>query len=275
MKNLIKFLLLLSLINVSAQKNYSKNSHVSHSLSKEKDNYVVKYTFKDHENRICNMTFTMAREGVDRDIKTFGIPDSMLDSYYETPEVIAERKRILKKGLFKEKGQYLVPDKDAMINRYSGYTRAIAIWLKDYLKRKNEDSRLNRIRLAMKFVQDIPYGVPRKPRNRINGGVYATPAILVNGYGDCDTKAILFVGILCHLINPDDIRFAGEPGHVYTVIKATPSEMKKLYSDKYYFKIRGSRFYVAETAGPGRWEFGEEGGFKHPKVEIERVQFVR
>ena len=162
-----------------------------------------------------------------------------------------------------------------MVNQYSNYTSSIAEWMKDYLKNKNEDSRLNRIRLAMKFVQDIPYGIPREDRKWYNGGVYATPAILVNGYGDCDTKAILFVGILCHLIDPDDIRFAGEPGHVYTVIKAKPSVMRNLDSQKYYFKLNGRRFYVAETAGPGRWEFGEEGGYKHDRVEIELVEFDR
>ena len=275
MKSLVSTLILLIISNVTAQSDYSKNQHVSHSVKKKQGNYIVSYTFKDHEERICKITFTMDREGVDRDIKSFGIPQSMFEPYSIVPEVLEERKRILKKGLFKKKGNNLVVDKSAMVNQYSNYTSSIAEWMKDYLKNKNEDSRLNRIRLAMKFVQDIPYGIPREDRKWYNGGVYATPAILVNGYGDCDTKAILFVGILCHLIDPDDIRFAGEPGHVYTVIKAKPSVMRNLDSQKYYFKLNGRRFYVAETAGPGRWEFGEEGGYKHDRVEIEQVEFNR
>ena len=273
MARLLSILVFLFISTISAQSDYARNEHVSHSVKKKQGNYVVDFTFKDYAERTCQITFTMDRKEVDRDIKSFGIPQSMFEPYSVVPKVLEERSRILKRGLFKREGNNLVVDKNAMINTYSDYTSAIAKWMKGYLTNLNEDSRLNRIRLAMKFVQDIPYGVPKEDHKWYNGGVYPTPEILLNGYGDCDTKVVLFVGILCHLINPNDIRFAGEPGHVYSLVKAKPSEMENLNTQKIAFKLKGGRFYIAETAGPGRWEFGEEGGYKHKRVEIERVKF--
>jgi hypothetical protein len=201
------------------------------------------------------------------------VPKFILKPYRETPENIAKRKKIISKGLFKVVNNTIVVDKNAMINEYAGYTKKIAKWMIDYLKKYDEDNRTNRIRLAMCFVQDIPYAIPDDfDPNWYFGGVIATPNIFTCGYGDCDTKAILFVGVLCHLIDYKDIRFAGEPGHIYTIIKN--SKVNIVENGKTtYFELDDGKYVVAETAGPARLAFGEKGNYHYSVAEIEKVIF--
>ena len=69
----------------------------------------------------------------------------------------------------------------------------------------------------MKFVQDIPYGLPyeKRVRSKYGGykyddGIFAPNEVLIKGYGDCDSKTFLFACIVSHMINPDDIFLSEE-----------------------------------------------------------------
>ncbi len=268
-------LILCSSFNLFSQKNYQANDHVGYRVAVEGEDYVIRYTFRDHEENTCSITWKLNKQQTDRDIQLFGIPQSMFDPYPVTPEVMASRRRILEEGMFMRRGNSLVVDKNAMVNAYSPYTKIVADWMINYLKEYYVDTRQNRIDLAMSFVQDIPYGIPEDlDPNWYYGGVIATPNVFTCGYGDCDTKAILFAGILCHLIDPGEIRFAGEPGHMYTIIKADESRVN-IGRNTAYFKLDDGKYFVAETAGPGRLNFGEKGRFRYRGARIEEVEFVK
>ena len=250
------------------------NDHVSYNVNVEDGNYVIHYTFKDHLDKVCSITWKLNKKQTDRDIREFGIPKSMFEPFPDLPEYKARHKEIIGKGLFMEKGNTIIVDKNAMINKYASYTKILANWMIKYLKNNYTDTRLNRIKLAMCFVQDIPYAVPDDfDPNWYYGGVIATPNIFTCGYGDCDTKAILFVGILCHLISPDDIRFAGEPGHVYTIIKNDDTKLVENGTTT-YFELEDGKYVVAETAGPGRLNFGEAHSSKYNSARIEKINFL-
>lgn len=235
---------------------------------------MIRYTFKDHRERSCSITWKLNKAQTDQDIHRFGIPKSMFEPFPDVPQVHARRKQMLERGLVMRRNKTLIVDKNAMISAYSSYTKILADWMIQYLPEYDTDTRLNRIQLAMRFVQDIPYGVPDDiDPNWYYGGVIATPNIFTCGYGDCDTKAILFAGILCHLIDPDDIRFAGEPGHIYTIIRGGEEILLGNGKTAGFFRIDGRKFYVAETAGPGRFDFGEKGSQRYRSAKIERVVF--
>ena len=275
MKNLLLLVFGLSCAYLGfSQTNYHSNEHVNYKIEEVDGNYVIRYTFKDHQQNRCAITWTVNKRQTDEDIQIFGIPKSMFEPYPDHPRVRARRAEVLRRGLFKKEGNTIMVDKNAMVNTYRGYTKVLADWMVDYLRQYYTDTRMNRIRLAMAFVQDIPYAVPDDiDPNWYYGGVIATPNILTCGYGDCDTKAILFVGILCHLIKPADIRFAGEPGHMYTLIKANPNQFRDLRGLSYY-QLPDGKYFVAETAGPGRLDFGKEGDLRYNTATVERVQFV-
>ncbi len=273
MKKLIFILFLLASINIFSQTNYMSNNHVAYKVDIENDQYVVHFTFKDHQNITCSLTWRLNKVQTDRDINKFGIPKYMLGPYIDNYENNIKRKEILKNGLFMIRNNYIVVDKNAMINEYSNYTKVIANWMINYLKDNYIDNRLNRIKLAMCFVQDIPYAVPDEiDPNWYYGGVIPIPNIITCGYGDCDTKAILFAGILCHLIDPDDIRFAGEPGHLYTIIKSDDINLMENGTTT-YFALKDGYYYIADTAGPRRLAFGEAGDQIYSTALIQEVQF--
>lgn len=268
------FLFLFFSLSLFAQTDYEKNSHVVYKTTERLGNYVVEYTFKNHVEELCTIKYTLNKKTTNQAINVYGMPKSIYESYLLVPEVIAERKRIIENGLFKKTGNTIEPDKNAIINYYAPYSKMIAEWIIDYLKDKKDDSRMNRIKMVMRFVQDIPYAIPpdETKNKKKSGGIIPAPQIIIEGYGDCDSKAIFFAGIMCYLINPADIRFAGEPGHIYTIIKNNKTNIVKGGTTT-YFKIDGATFLIAETAGPGHSQFGEKNNRGYSSATIEKIIF--
>ncbi len=271
MRKLIILILLFCISNIFAQKEYTANDHVAYNRTEKDGNYIINYTFKDNHDNIVSLSASFNKKAVDDDINIFGIPKSMFDTYVSTPESEKKRAKQMKDGLFKLVGNTIAIDKDASILTYRKYCKPIAEWMVGYLKGQNIDTRRERIELAIKFVQDIPYAIPtdRDP-NWNYGGVNPIPEILITGWGDCDSKAFLFAGILSYLIDYRDIRFAGEPGHLYTLIANDKKDIVKNGSTT-YFNIEGKYFLVAETTGPGRFDFGEAPNSEYNTAEIEKL----
>lgn len=270
----LTFVMMFLSLTSFGQTEYKKNDYVEYNTIEKSGNYIVKYTFKDYNNQLCTINYSLNIISTNEDIKVYGVPESIYDRYLLVDDVIAERKRIIKSGLFKDEGNIIGPDKNAMINFYAPYTKVIAEWIIEYLNDRHDDTRMNRIKMAMSFVQDIPYAIP--PSETINkivtGGIIPAPQLIVEGYGDCDSKAIFFVGIMCYLINPDDIRFAGEPGHTYSLIKNSRTDVVQGGTTT-YFNLDGAIFLVSETAGPGRLQFGEKNNRGYNSATIEKIIF--
>jgi hypothetical protein len=259
MKKLL-FLLIIPLLSFG-QKKYQKNNHVYINTDETRKNYEVEYDFKNHMNESQGLIIPFNKKLSDTDIKKFGIPEWMFDSYTVTPQVKRERAQILRDGLYKKVGNRLERDYSAIVNYYRGSLKKISDYLIRYLKKKKTDTRIDRIEIAMKFVQDIPYGVPseyRTEKSKYGGykhddGVYAPIEVLIKGYGDCDSKTFLFVCILSYMINPDDIIFVKGKNHLLSAVKNTKEIVGGMY-----FNHEGGKYYICETAGPGRPMFGKK-----------------
>lgn len=233
--------------------NYQKNSHVSIKTTLlNQETYKIKYTFKDHLNKIHTIQIFYDKDRIDIENLVLGVPKSMYESYTITPEVINRRNKIIRDGLYITQGNLLRADCNKVVNYYRPYVKNIANDLLKYLTNNNLDSRDNRINIAMKFVQDIPYGIPTELNPyKHDDGIYTPTEILINGYGDCDSKTFLFVGILSYMINPNDILFVDGDNHFFSAIKDYSNEAGT------YFKYNDKRYYICETAGPGRPDFRE------------------
>ena len=238
-----------------------KSDHVYIQTKETRKNYEIEYNFKNHLNELQGVIMKFDKKRSNRGIEKFGIPEWMFDSYTVTPQAIREREQILKDGLYKELNNKYVRDFSAIVNYYREDFEAISVYLISYLKNKKINTRRNKIEIAMKFVQDIPYGDPYEYRTQKSkyGGykydddVYAPTEVLIKGYGDCDSKTFLFVCILSYLINPNDIIFVQGDNHLLSAVKSTT----KIAGGR-YFNHEGEEYYICETAGPGRPMFGKK-----------------
>lgn len=228
----------------------------------------MSYTFLDPFDHHKTFTFQFPIVQTNQMIEIFGIPTSMFEPFVPTPQVLAARNQSLEKGLFLLNNKTIEVDKSAVVEVYSEtFCLPIAEFIVESLIKYGRDSRRNRIEFAMRFVQDIPYGIPKSDdKTRHFGGVFPPPKILIEGYGDCDSKAILFAGILAYLIDPFDFVFLNQSDHVLSAIRDTPSK------GMLYVRYEGDTYLVAETAGPGRRKLGEKGQFFQTRHRVEPLK---
>ncbi|MBN1446371.1 MAG: hypothetical protein JXA28_00470 [Bacteroidetes bacterium] len=170
----------------------------------------------------------------------------------------------MKRGFFKKEFNTLKIDRNALVDFYAyEFCRPIAEQIVSALAAYGRDSRRERIRMAMRFVQDIPYAQPDlESQDWYYGGYIPPPFVVLTMRGDCDSKAVLFVCILVHLIDAEDIIFLNPPGHLLTAVAESSGSGWKM-------DHRGKYFYLAETAGPRRCSLGEIGLYYSSGYKIE------
>lgn len=249
-------LLIFSVLRGYPQEKYHKSDHVSIRTDVSEGFYRIKYSFKDQFEIQRTFLIDYSKHYADKMIEKFGVPKSYFEPYLVTPRQKQIRNQRIKYGLFRQRGQMLEIDKSAIVRHYSeDFCKPIANRIIETLKEENRDTRNNRIEFAMKFAQDIPYGVPEpEDSTDYNGGILVPPEVLIKGYGDCDSKSLLFASILIYLINPDDIVFLGQQGHVLTAIK-----MDQVGPGMHYYELEDGNYAIAETAGPARKKLGYKG----------------
>lgn len=261
------FLLLTSLF---AQKDLEQNSHVTYEVSLDESVYTIQYRFKDHFGNYQNYELVLPHSYTQQAINKFGVPTWLFEPYVDTEENRRVRQNEMSKGLFMLDDNLIEVDKSAVIHYYSPhFFKPIAEMIVSSLADYGKDTRRDRIEMAIRFIQDIPYGIPDiKNKKRHFGGVIPPPQILIEGYGDCDSKVMLFVGILMYLIPGDDIVFLNQDDHVLAAIKEKPQKGLT------YIEFQGEEYLVAETAGPGKRLLGQKGNYYRKKFRVETLRFT-
>jgi hypothetical protein len=248
---------------------YKKNKHTHQKVRLVNDEYHFKYRFKDHESREWNWEWRYNKRKTTQAVRKFGVPRSIFRSYYPRPDVIAKRRKAIRDGLYKKRGRTVSPDYSAMASSYVQYTKPLyKLALKSLGEKKR--SRREQIRLLMKFVQDIPYGVPPREFNqKIISGILPTPQLFIEKWADCDTKVVLLTSILAN--DPyfrNKILFIHVPRHLFMAIQGVPKPYDK------YITYRGKRYILTEAVGPGRFEFGTTGTKRYTSFDrIERFRY--
>jgi hypothetical protein len=229
--------------------NYMRNPHVRFNASKVGDFLITEITFKDHFGVLRSWRLHYPFDEVVELGVEFGIPRSIFRPYYSHEE--ETRNNVIHSGLFRKHHGVIRPDKSSLVGQSAELIcRPIAQSIVATLSSLHRDTQLNRIRMAMKFVQDIPYGVPNfDDQDWCFGGVIPPPLIMMLGYGDCDSKSILYAGILSYLIDYRRIIFLNTHAHVLTAVRCEGVIGT-------HIDYRGSKYYLTETAGPGRSDIG-------------------
>ena len=279
-------LLLLLIIPVFciSQEKYIKNDYVKIDSRIENDNYIIDYLFKDHQSIMHQIKIILHKVRTDEMIKKFGLPYSIFETFDNSNvDIIKQRQAIIKNGLFLLDGNKIKKDKKLLIEYYKTSTLQIANYIIEYLKSENNDTRENRIEMTMKFVQDIPYAIPKKNKKIYKNGYITPPEVLIEGYGDCDSKTMLFVCIMSYLIPEKDIVFVSTPGHIFSAIK-DPNISNKIESNSYlpqtqqkdelkkgtYVELNKKKYFICETAGPGRPNYGQS----DKKIKLSYIEKV-
>ena len=154
-----------------SQRGYEKNNHVKIRTQESYNQYSINYKFKDHFDQINNISLVFNKKEIDQAILKMGVPYMLFERYRVTKESERKRSEMIHAGLFMREDDKIVLDYNAVIQFYQPYCKTISDTLINILKERGEDSQINRIEIAMKFIQDIPYGVPKKNhkkyRNRL------------------------------------------------------------------------------------------------------------
>ena len=253
-----------------SQEEYVKSDHVLIDSYVNDDHYIIDYLFQDHKGVMHDFQMSFKKNKTDLMVEKFGIPNSLLKKSKKLdPEILHERNKIIEDKMFiAQDGFPQSLNKKVLVSYYRETVRQIADYIIDYLDKNRDDNRLNRIEMAMKFVQDIPYGIPKEQKSLFKLGYITPPEVLINGYGDCDSKTILFVCIMSYLVSEKDIVFVSTPGHIFSAIKDYNNKISKEYIPYTQRKIdhtiggtslqyKGETYFVCETAGPGRSNYGQ------------------
>lgn len=236
-------------------KNLRINEHVSYETERTSEGGLhVRFQFKDHTETSLVFEHTYDYQRTLEMSARFGLPSDFMRSY--AIEEKPNRLKIIENGMLQLKGGKISVDLSAVTTFYSEeFAKPMAEFIVESLRQRGMDTRMDRIAMAMAFVQDIPYGVPEFDDGIDRWELSPAPLILLSGFGDCDSKATLFVGILRYLINPKDILFIEPEGrdHLLTAIRGDRAPGRTFIDDE------GSIFVFADVAGPGRLAFGEKG----------------
>ncbi len=266
----------ITLCKAQEPKDYSCNPYVKYSVDSTHGQYKISYTFQDNFNLYRTFTWYYDIAQTKKDIARFGVPVSYYENISSHDTMGKQRKQMIKHGFFMQSGQYLKPDRSAVISFYKPYCKAIAGGITNLLIEENRNSRINRIKMAISFVQDIPYGVPEiKDSTWEVYGLFTPPELLLKMFGDCDSKAILLSCILSYLINTNDILLLYQGhNHALVAIKGEPSPQQK------YIEIENKKFIIADVTGPLKLAWGDDGdkfdsavGYKVEKLRVRSYWF--
>ncbi len=243
----------------------AKNDWVRYSVRLEPPRTAhVKYVFKDFTGRSSTFSFTADLEAFYAASHVFGAPPWLQGDFLATER--AQREAELRAHLMRIQSGRFSADPVALVRYYDGVTRSVAALLLDELQQRHLDTRANRIAMALAFVQDIPYREVRDA-GAYRQGILPAPEMLLDGYGDCDTKAIFFAGLMVALVGVEDVvllvNAAAE--HSLAAVRGTPGPGQT------FIIVDGSPFLVAEVAGPRRIPLDEKGLESPDAFDVERL----
>ncbi len=256
-------------------KNYLKNPHIKLQAKEQRGYYTLFYDFKDHKSKLHTFQMTYNMKTMQQMIQQFGFPRRFVGTFRMTTRQMQrwmrERDRALESGLFMLDGNTVRPDPSAIVNYYTEeFCQTIAEQILERLNEYGMDTRRERIEMAMKFIQDFPYAIPyHNDEYYMYGGVLTPPQLLYLQYGDCDSKAFLFAGILTYLIPAEDIAFLTLPEHMLVAIREDAPDKGMLA-----LNIDGQTYVLAETAGPTRNNYGAPSPYKVEQRTVHHLQFT-
>jgi len=209
--------------------------------------------------RQLSHTVTIDLGRLRRAVSSFGIPESWLTISYRTAEE-RRRKELERNRKARERGIAYDEQSDSMLVAYDWVVEnsrddvaPVARGLTDVARDSGYKELRGFLGVIASYVQALEYRVPGMTRQArdgttlYTGGVTMPLETLYNGWGDCDTKSLLFASMLANLRGTGVIFLHGN-NHVFVGIRGTPRQYDR------YVKVQGINYILAELTAP--WPLG-------------------
>ena len=246
---------------------YLKNPYTEQNVEITKKVYGFKYKFSSPTNEWYEWEWKYKRVETNEMIKKFGLPQSILEPYQATKKNVRLRNRVIKESFFKEDRKKLYPDFNRIIPFYMGFTSPLyALTIKTLGK---DSTPRERVEFLLRFVQDIPYGIPpNRSNSKVISGILTPPQIFIEKWGDCDSKVLLISSILAH--EPRyKILLVYLENHLLMAFEGRP------HPNDSFIVFQGSKFILADPTGPGHLKLGNPGpDFKGNFKKIEPLKIT-
>lgn len=172
---------------------------------------------------------------VARAIDSFGIPETWTKISYRTEDELKKQRSELRTksrthGIEMNPGGDLFSvDYNWVVKKSVDDLHNIANQIRSTARRKGYRSRRDLIGALASFVQELKYQLP--PEHRINeegekiltAGATMPLETLANQHGDCDTKSLLFAGLV-RSISLVDVIFVAIEDHLFVGIRLNPAQ---------------------------------------------------
>ena len=246
---------------------YQKTPFTQQNVEITKKVYAFKYKFSSPSNEWYEWKWKYKRVETNEMIKKFGMPQSIFEPYPATKKNVRLRNQVIKKSFFKGEGNVLYPDFNRMIPFYMGFTSPLyALTIKTLGK---DSTPRERVEFLLRFVQDIPYGIPpNRSNSKVISGILTPPQIFIEKWGDCDSKVLLISSILAH--EPRyKILLVYLENHLLMAFEGRP------HPNDSFIVFQGSKFILADPTGPAHLKLGNPGpDFKGNFKKIELLQIT-
>lgn len=236
--------------------NYVPNDRSEQEVTASVGQYQMDYVFRDKDEQPWHWRWSYRSTVTDKEISHYGVPEEIYEPYVPSKAEERRRKRIIEEALFVREGNFVSPDYSALVAHYMPFTLPIYQLLEKATEGK---SRRDRIEMLIKFVQDIPYGIPPDSEDgKVLHGVIPPPFLLTETWGDCDSKAVLFASVMAH--DPSiNIVFLSVPDHLLLAIEDIPRPYQQSLRHK------GKTYVLVEAVGPARFDYGDAGAVKYQR----------
>lgn len=172
---------------------------------------------------------------VARAIDSFGIPETWTKISYRSEDELKQKRKDLRTKAKKHgiemnlEGNLFSVDYNWVVKQSVGDLHEIANIIRSTARRKGYRSRRELIGAIASFVQELQYQL--SPDHRINddgekiltAGATMPLETLSNQRGDCDTKSLLFAGLV-RSISLVDVIFVAIEEHLFAGIRMNPSQ---------------------------------------------------
>ncbi|MDP7008005.1 MAG: hypothetical protein QGI78_00365 [Phycisphaerales bacterium] len=172
---------------------------------------------------------------VERAIDSFGIPEAWTKISYRSQEELKQlrielRDKAEKHGIeMSPDGNRFSVDYNWVVQNSIGDLRVIANTIRSTARRKGYRTRRELVGAIASFVQELTYQLPPEFRMNDEGEKILTAGAtmpletLANERGDCDTKSLLFAGLV-RSISLIDVIFVATEDHLFAGIRMNPSQ---------------------------------------------------
>jgi hypothetical protein len=210
-------------------------------------------------------------------IESYGIPVSWMRYSYRTEDERRQKRKELSlrcapRGVAYDRvPNTLEPDYGWVLENSREDVRDAAIKLRDVGRQAGYADFMRFVELLASFVQSLEYRLPPEIRRGLDGTLIQTFGLtmpletLSNGYGDCDTKSVLFASLLVNLADTRLILVRGA-NHIFAGVRAQPRP------SECFIQLRGERFVLIELTFP--WRVGHIPKENWHAVQLKQMEII-